>query len=68
MGRRYVYQHDVYDSNNSNSAIEYYIEICHSKDVRSRNKLSLITQITNEPFFDRIRTKEQLGECHLFIY
>ncbi|CAJ0633735.1 13753_t:CDS:10 [Entrophospora sp. SA101] len=61
VGKRYVYQRDVYDTNNVNSAIEYYIEICHNKDVKSRNKLSILAQIINQPFFDQIRTKEQLG-------
>ncbi|CAJ0636661.1 14542_t:CDS:10 [Entrophospora sp. SA101] len=61
VGKRYVYQRDVYDANDVNSAIEYYIEICHNKDVKSRNKLSILAQIVNQPFFDQIRTKEQLG-------
>ncbi|CAJ0832866.1 6120_t:CDS:10 [Entrophospora sp. SA101] len=60
VGKRYVYQHDVYDVNDINSAIEYYIELSHNKDVKSRNKLSILAQIINQPFFDQIRTKEQL--------
>ncbi|CAG8459644.1 11740_t:CDS:10 [Diversispora eburnea] len=60
-GKRYVYQRDVYDSQDINSAIEYYVQVGDLMDVNLRAKLSLLAQITKEPYFDQIRTKEQLG-------
>lgn len=49
------------DESNVNSAIEYFIQICEATDVPSRARLSLVAQIMQEPCFDQLRTKEQLG-------
>jgi insulysin len=79
QGKRWVYQRDVYDQNNINSAIEYYIQIGDIRNKEIRAKTNLLAQIADEPCFDQLRTKEQLGKLlrdfslqnycyHLFIY
>ncbi len=44
-----------------NSSIEVYLQIGTLGDVKLRNMASLFAQIFSEPFFDLLRTKEQLG-------
>jgi len=61
-GKRFIYQRDVSDPNNINSAIEYYIQVGDLIDKELRTKLTLLAQIANEPCFDQLRTKEQLGK------
>ncbi|RHZ61222.1 hypothetical protein Glove_349g91 [Diversispora epigaea] len=61
QGKKYVYQRDVYNSQDINSAIEYYIQVGDLMDINLRAKLSLLAQIAQEPYFNQIRTKEQLG-------
>lgn len=61
LGGRYVYTRQVSDESNVNSAIEYFIQICDVIDVPLRARLSLVAQIMQEPCFDQLRTKEQLG-------
>jgi len=39
----------------------YYCQIGDNTDVRLRSTLHLLAQITREPCFDQLRTKEQLG-------
>lgn len=51
----------VTNAANVNSAIEYYVQIGEPTDVEMRATLSLFSQIANEPVFDQLRTKEQLG-------
>jgi len=46
---------------NVNSAIEYYIQVGDCSDTQLRAKLILFAQLANEPCFDQLRTKEQLG-------
>lgn len=46
---------------NANSAIEFYLQIGSLGDIRLRVMTQLFTQIFNEPFFDTLRTQEQLG-------
>jgi insulysin len=62
QGKRFVYQRNVYDKENINSAIEYYVQIDGLMDIESRTKLSLLSQIADEPCFNQLRTKEQLGK------
>ena len=57
----FVYQLPVRDGNNVNSAIEYYCQICDVIDIPLRARLSLVAQIAQEPCFNQLRTKEQLG-------
>jgi insulysin len=56
-----VYTRKVPDESNVNSAVEYFIQICDVTDVPMRARLSLVAQIMQEPCFDQLRTKEQLG-------
>ncbi|KAJ3300130.1 Insulinase (Peptidase M16) [Borealophlyctis nickersoniae] len=60
-GSSYIYLRDVPNANNLNSAIEYYLQVGDFTDAELRAKLSLFSQIGNEPCFDQLRTKEQLG-------
>ncbi|KAI8581774.1 hypothetical protein K450DRAFT_231119 [Umbelopsis ramanniana AG] len=60
-GSRYVFTSKLMDESNVNSAIEYFIQICEATDIPSRARLSLVAQIMQEPCFDQLRTKEQLG-------
>lgn len=46
---------------NANSAIEVYLQVGSLGDLRLRVMTQLFTQIFNEPFFDTLRTQEQLG-------
>ncbi|RUS32698.1 Metalloenzyme, LuxS/M16 peptidase-like protein [Jimgerdemannia flammicorona] len=60
-GGRFIHQRDVMDKNNVNSAIEYYCQVGDVTQVPLRARLSLLAQIAQEPCFDQLRTKEQLG-------
>ncbi|KAG0170307.1 Insulinase (Peptidase M16) [Apophysomyces sp. BC1034] len=60
-GTRWVYQRDVEDPNNVNSGIEYLIQVGNVTQTNLRARLSLLAQIAQEPCFDQLRTKEQLG-------
>lgn len=57
-------QHIIFSpssTQNANSAIEFYLQIGSLGDLRLRVMTQLFTQIFNEPFFDMLRTQEQLG-------
>ncbi|CAG8442164.1 10344_t:CDS:10 [Acaulospora morrowiae] len=61
-GKKYVYFQEVYDKKEINCAIDYSIQIVNEKlDSKLRAKLDLVEQIADEPCFDQLRTKEQLG-------
>ncbi|CAG8446861.1 15584_t:CDS:10 [Dentiscutata erythropus] len=60
-GKKFVYTMDVPDEKEINSAIEYYVQIGDVMDRELRAKLALVGQISEEPSFDQLRTKEQLG-------
>lgn len=45
---------------NTNVAIDVFLQIGPTTDVRLRTRTKLFAQIFHEPFFDMIRTKEQL--------
>ncbi|CAI2164638.1 11700_t:CDS:10 [Funneliformis geosporum] len=60
-GKRFIHQRNVFDSNEVNSAIEYYIQIGDLLDKELRSKLGLLSKIAYEPCFDQLRTKEQLA-------
>ncbi|WFD42936.1 insulysin [Malassezia psittaci] len=51
----------VANPGNLNSSLEYYLQVGDPTDVKLRATLSLFAQIANEPCFDQLRTKEQLG-------
>ncbi|KAI7855111.1 Metalloenzyme, LuxS/M16 peptidase-like protein [Circinella umbellata] len=60
-GSKWVYKHQVEDPNNVNSGIEYLIQVGNVTQTSLRARLSLLAQIAQEPCFDQLRTKEQLG-------
>ncbi|KAI7847937.1 Metalloenzyme, LuxS/M16 peptidase-like protein [Circinella umbellata] len=61
LGESFVYQLPVRDPDNVNSAIEYYYQICDVIDIPLRARLSLVAQMAQEPCFNQLRTREQLG-------
>ena len=61
QGGNFVYKHTLSDPANINHAIEYYLEVGHVMDIPLRARLQLVAQMTDEPAFDQLRTKEQLG-------
>ena len=60
-GCNYVYQTDVPNKDDVNSALSYYCQVGDILDPVLRPTLSLFSQILSEPCFDQLRTKEQLG-------
>ncbi|KAJ4510032.1 metalloprotease [Exophiala dermatitidis] len=61
QGSNFVYKQKLSDPANINNAIEYYLDVGHVMDIPLRAKLQLFAQMTDEPSFDQLRTKEQLG-------
>lgn len=60
-GSNYTYQHQLADPENINHAIEYYLQVGNNFDYDLRARVQLLAQMTDEPAFDQLRTKEQLG-------
>lgn len=60
-GKKYVFSSQVGSADEPNSAIEYYLQVGDLSDRKLRAHLAFLTQILNEPVFDILRTKEQLG-------
>ncbi|KAL4805035.1 Metalloenzyme, LuxS/M16 peptidase-like protein [Aspergillus unguis] len=60
-GSNYVYERPLRDPANVNHCIEYYLFIGSINDEALRSKLLLFAQMTDEPAFDQLRSKEQLG-------
>jgi insulysin len=60
-GSNYIYARPLKDPNNVNHCIEYSIYLGCGTDIILRAKQLLISQITEEPAFNQLRTKEQLG-------
>ncbi|KAG0046086.1 Insulinase (Peptidase M16) [Gryganskiella cystojenkinii] len=56
-----VYKRDVPDPDNVNSGLEYYLQIEDATSKQSRARIQIMAQIINEPCFNQLRTKEQLG-------
>ena len=57
----FVFNHKLDDPENVNHAIEYYLQIGSLMDPELRSRAQLFAQMTDEPSFDQLRTKEQLG-------
>ncbi|GEQ71646.1 hypothetical protein JCM33374_g5332 [Metschnikowia sp. JCM 33374] len=57
------YEIDLQDANNVNSCIEYYIQIgkLGAENAKLRILTDLVGVMVNEPCFNQLRTKEQLG-------
>jgi insulysin len=60
-GTNYIYRHTLKDPANVNHAVESFFPVGDSSDRSLRAKLLLMAQILDEPIFDQLRTKEQLG-------
>jgi insulysin len=60
-GSNYTYPRALKDPANVNHCIEYYLYIGLFSDAILRSKLQLFAQLTDEPAFDQLRSKEQLG-------
>ncbi|WPH03713.1 putative zinc protease [Acrodontium crateriforme] len=60
-GSDFRYEHVLKNPDNVNHCIEYIIFAGSDSDRPLRAKLLLLGQITSEPCFDTLRTKEQLG-------
>ena len=60
-GSDYTYERTLGDPANVNHCIEYYLYVGSIADHPLRAKLLLLGQMTDEPGFDQLRTKEQLG-------
>ncbi|KAF8931622.1 Metalloenzyme, LuxS/M16 peptidase-like protein [Dissophora ornata] len=56
-----VYKREVPDPQNVNSGLEYYIQIEDAMSKESRARIQVMAQMINEPCFNQLRTKEQLG-------
>lgn len=60
-GGNYVYQKSLEDPANVNHCIEYLLYVGDRAVRPIRAKTLLLDQMTHEPAFDQLRTKEQLG-------
>ncbi len=60
-GSNYIFKHKLADPANVNHAIDYYLHVGSTTDRKLRAMLNLFAQMTSEPAFDQLRTKEQLG-------
>ena len=60
-GSNYTYLRKLADPANVNHAIEYILVIGDRKDRKRKAKAELLAQMLQEPTFDQLRTKEQLG-------
>ena len=60
-GSNYLLIKMLNDPVNVNHCIDYYLFVGEYADRMLRAKLMLFAEITFEPFFDQLRTKEQLG-------
>jgi len=61
QGTDFTYKRTLGDPANVNHCIEYYVYIGDAADRTLRAKLLLLGQLTDEPGFDQLRSKEQLG-------
>ena len=60
-GANYLYERVLKNPDNVNHCIEYSVMIGDGQDRPLRAKLLLLGQMADEPVFDTLRTKEQLG-------
>ena len=60
-GSNFLYKTELKDPSNVNHCIEYLVPVGNIKDRKLNAKLLLLAQMTDEPAFDQLRTKEQLG-------
>jgi insulysin len=55
------YDVDLEDKANVNSVIDYMVQVGKFSNIRTRALLEVLAQIGQEPSFNQLRTKEQLG-------
>ncbi|KAH6383666.1 hypothetical protein HBI60_254920 [Parastagonospora nodorum] len=60
-GCNFIYEKQLKDPANVNHCIEYSLYAGYERDNNTRAKLMLLTQMTDEPCFNQLRTIEQLG-------
>ncbi|EJC99127.1 uncharacterized protein FOMMEDRAFT_160691 [Fomitiporia mediterranea MF3/22] len=60
-GCNYIWELPVHNKDEENSSVSYYCHVGNSSDPRTRVACHLLAQILDEPSFDVLRTKEQLG-------
>ena len=60
-GSDYLYKRTLANPENVNHGIEYIVFVGNKIDRDLRAKLLLLAQLIDEPCFDQLRTKEQLG-------
>ncbi|KAK4107000.1 hypothetical protein N656DRAFT_764192, partial [Canariomyces notabilis] len=60
-GSNYVWKKTLKDPANVNHCIQYYLHAGDRGDYNVRAKTLLLDQIVDEPCFNQLRTKEQLG-------
>ncbi|ORX97184.1 Metalloenzyme, LuxS/M16 peptidase-like protein [Clohesyomyces aquaticus] len=60
-GSNYVYERQLKDPANVNHCIEYSLYVGNTMDRDLRAKVLLLSQMTDEPAFNQLRTIEQLG-------
>lgn len=60
-GANYLYERVLHNPRNTNHCLEYIISVGSVSDRLLRAKLLLFSQIAEEPCFNTLRTKEQLG-------
>lgn len=58
---QYVWRTPVPNANNVNSACDYYCHAGNIEDDHLRPRLALLARLLDQPVFDILRTKEQLG-------
>lgn len=61
QGSNYVYKRTLKDPQNVNHCIDYMLFTGLNTDRANRAKLLLFSQMADEPCFDTLRTKQQLG-------
>lgn len=60
-GSEYRYERVLKNADNINHCLEYLLFVGDSQDMALRAKVLLLAQMSDEPVFDTLRTKEQLG-------
>lgn len=60
-GSNFIYERPLKDPNNVNNCIEYELYCGDATDFDLRAKILLVAQMMDEPAFNQLRTKEQLG-------
>jgi len=60
-GSDYRYERVLKNPDNVNHCVEYILFLGDSQDMRLRAKVLLLAQMADEPVFNTLRTKEQLG-------